>query len=335
MGVATGFTAERMLAIENSSIVGGFVDTNGHLLLKAKDNSQIDAGNVVGPITTGIVNMYAGAVAPAGWLLCDGTAISRTTYAALFAVIGTTYGAGDGSTTFNVPNLKGRVGVGVDTAQTEFAARGQTGGEKAHTLSITEMPSHTHVQNAHGHTITDPGHNHTQNSHGHGITDLGHNHTQNAHSHTQDAHNHTQNSHGHTQSSHLHNPATLDGFQVYRGGAATRNRFTSTTSTSGFYAISSTTISDIDYAGNTDSQTPAIQSSTATNQSATATNQSTTATNNASGTGITVNGTTATNNSSTTGITESSTTATNQNTGGGGAHNVLQPYMAMNYIIHT
>jgi microcystin-dependent protein len=176
MGVATGFTAERMLEIENSSIVGGFVDTNGHLLLKAKDNSQIDAGNVVGPITTGIVNMYAGAVAPSGWLLCDGTAISRTTYAALFAVIGTAYGNGDGVNTFNLPNLKGRIPVGFDAAQTEFAALGQTGGEKAHSLSIAEMPSHTHVQNSHGHTMTDPGHNHTQNSHGHGTTDLGHNH---------------------------------------------------------------------------------------------------------------------------------------------------------------
>ena len=54
---------------------------------------------------TGVVQAFAGSTTPQGWLLCDGSAVSRTTYAALFAVIGTTYGAGNGSTTFNLPNL--------------------------------------------------------------------------------------------------------------------------------------------------------------------------------------------------------------------------------------
>lgn len=58
-------------------------------------------------VPTGQVIDYAGAAAPNGFLLCNGAAVSRTTYAALFAVIGTTYGAGDGSTTFNVPNVSG------------------------------------------------------------------------------------------------------------------------------------------------------------------------------------------------------------------------------------
>lgn len=92
----------------------------------------------------GVVEMYAGATAPSGYLLCDGTAVSRTTYAALFAVIGTTYGAGDGSTTFNLPNLKGRVPVGLDASQTEFDALGETGGAKTHVLTIAEMPAHNH-----------------------------------------------------------------------------------------------------------------------------------------------------------------------------------------------
>lgn len=94
---------------------------------------------------------YAGASAPTGWLLCDGAAVSRTTYADLFAAISTTYGAGDGSTTFNVPNLKGRVPVGRDAAQGEFDTLGETGGAKTHTLSESEMPSHTHTQNSHSH----------------------------------------------------------------------------------------------------------------------------------------------------------------------------------------
>lgn len=93
---------------------------------------------------SGLISAYAGATAPAGWLLCDGSAVSRTTYAALFAAIGTTYGSGDGSTTFNVPNYKGRVPVGLDGAQGEFDALGESGGAKTHTLSLGEMPNHSH-----------------------------------------------------------------------------------------------------------------------------------------------------------------------------------------------
>lgn len=94
---------------------------------------------------------YAGSAAPAGWLLCDGQAVSRTTYAALFAVIGTVYGAGDGSTTFNVPDCRGRVVAGRDAGQAEFDALGKTGGAKTHVLTEAEMPSHTHGQNPHNH----------------------------------------------------------------------------------------------------------------------------------------------------------------------------------------
>ncbi|EHL69933.1 hypothetical protein HMPREF1032_02932, partial [Subdoligranulum sp. 4_3_54A2FAA] len=60
----------------------------------------------------GCVIPFAGAAAPTGWLLCQGQAISRTTYAQLFSVIGTTYGSGDGKTTFNLPDMRGRVAVG-------------------------------------------------------------------------------------------------------------------------------------------------------------------------------------------------------------------------------
>lgn len=92
----------------------------------------------------GLINMWGGSAAPTGWLLCDGAAISRTTYSKLFAILGTTYGVGDGSTTFNVPNLKGKVPVGKDAAQTEFDTLGEAGGEKTHVLTTPEMPAHTH-----------------------------------------------------------------------------------------------------------------------------------------------------------------------------------------------
>lgn len=103
---------------------------------------------------SGSILIYGGATAPAGYLLCDGTAVSRTTYAALFAIISTTYGTGDGSTTFNVPNLKGNVPVGYDASQTEFNALGKTGGEKTHTLIIAEMPRHQHGMSPLGQPLT-------------------------------------------------------------------------------------------------------------------------------------------------------------------------------------
>lgn len=78
----------------------------------------------------GLISMYSGTTAPTGWLICDGSAISRTTYATLFGVIGTTYGSGDGSTTFNLPNLKGKVPVGLNSGDTDFDTIGETGGGK-------------------------------------------------------------------------------------------------------------------------------------------------------------------------------------------------------------
>ena len=82
---------------------------------------------------------------PNGWLLCDGRAVSRTKYAELFKAIGTKHGSGDGSTTFNLPNLKGRTLVGKDSTDTDFNTLGKTGGEKTHTLTVDEMPKHNHT----------------------------------------------------------------------------------------------------------------------------------------------------------------------------------------------
>ena len=95
----------------------------------------------------GIVMPFAGTVEPQGYLFCDGSAVSRDTYAALFAVIGTTYGAGDGSTTFNLPDLTGRVVIGVSGTH----ALGTTGGEESHALLETELPVHHHEVPQHGH----------------------------------------------------------------------------------------------------------------------------------------------------------------------------------------
>lgn len=121
-------------------------------------SSAVPAVNEIMPY--GTIVQTARTSAPAGWLLCQGQLISRATYAGLFAAIGTTYGSGDGSTTFGIPNLQGVVPVG-KTASGTFAALGGTGGAETHTLTEAQIPSHTHIQNAH---------NHTQDSHGHVVS---------------------------------------------------------------------------------------------------------------------------------------------------------------------
>lgn len=105
----------------------------------------------------GTVLDFAGSTAPTGWLLCYGQAVSRTTYAALFAAIGVVYGAGDGSTTFALPDLRGRVAAGKDDMGGSAAGRltsnglgvggtglGNAGGGDTQTLSISHLPAHGH-----------------------------------------------------------------------------------------------------------------------------------------------------------------------------------------------
>lgn len=99
----------------------------------------------VGTVPTGVVLPFAGSTPPTGYLLCDGAAVSRGAYGPLFSVIGTAFGAGDGVSTFNLPDLRGRVAVGVGQgAGLSSRAAGATGGEETHALSVTEMPEHAH-----------------------------------------------------------------------------------------------------------------------------------------------------------------------------------------------
>jgi len=89
----------------------------------------------------GAIASFAGPTVPSNWLLCNGQAVSRTDYSDLFAIIGTTYGVGDGSTTFNLPDLRGKTTVGLDSADSNLDALGKNYGEKEHTLTKAELPN--------------------------------------------------------------------------------------------------------------------------------------------------------------------------------------------------
>lgn len=105
---------------------------------------------------TGDIVLQGGSTVPSGRLACDGSAVDRTTYSALFAVIGTNFGSGDGSTTFNLPNYAGRVPVGL--GGDGGYSIGDSGGVNSYALQTTEMPSHKHSINcnAGGGTVTGP-----------------------------------------------------------------------------------------------------------------------------------------------------------------------------------
>lgn len=113
----------------------------------------------VGGTPVGAVLQFAGSSAPAKWLLCYGQAISRTTYSALYAVIGTAFGSGNGSSTFNLPDCRGRVAAGKDNMGGTASGRlnnaytggvvgntlGGTGGSQGHVLNVDQIPAHEHT----------------------------------------------------------------------------------------------------------------------------------------------------------------------------------------------
>lgn len=135
-----------------------------------------------GVAPTGCIMMYAAATAPGGWLLCDGSVVSRTQYAVLFSIISTSYNRATDTdpATFRLPNLKGRFALGASATHTlgEVARGIVTGGEETHQLVIGELAVHAHTI-----TATQPAHSHSDSGHqhlGHGVNHLhniNHNHS--------------------------------------------------------------------------------------------------------------------------------------------------------------
>ena len=117
--VTNGVTAATFTGDLTGDVTG---DLTGTASKATADENGNNIANTYQLAVVGAVIAFAGSTSPAGWLLCDGSAVSRTDYAALFAVIGTTYGTGDGSTTFNLPNLVDKFVEGSATAGTVKSA---------------------------------------------------------------------------------------------------------------------------------------------------------------------------------------------------------------------
>ena len=129
------------------------------------NNPSITSLRVVEGVITdelaGVIQMFAGSTAPNGWLICNGAAVSRSDYATLFRVIGPTYGAGDGSTTFNLPDLRGRfpIGVGNGTADghTNHTLSQKGGNENAVVVTHTHAPAANGYRFMHAHQALESG----------------------------------------------------------------------------------------------------------------------------------------------------------------------------------
>ena len=206
---------ESNFPIATESSVGSIeLATETETLARTNSTKSVTPASLVNLIPTGLLSPFAGSTAPISWLLCDGLAVSRSTYAVLFGVISTTYGVGDGSTTFNIPDLRGRSPIGVNDSGLDNGENGSystrtlaaTVGAETHSLSGAELAAHTHTTANHNHTIAQ------------------HSHTVTSHTHTGPSHVHTMPSHTHTLShTHAIDPPNTTSSGVSTGSTGTQS----------------------------------------------------------------------------------------------------------------
>lgn len=188
-------TATRLATGRTISLTGSL---SGSASFDGSANISISASvdPLAGTVPTGAMIQYLGTTAPNGWLFCIGSAVSRSTYSGLFDLFGTRYGAGNGSTTFNLPDLRERFARGSALTGT---LSGTAGGSATHQHTNTGLTTgsaggHNHTVDVPSLSITSGGHFHTTEDHGHYSTD--HSHTTIDHYHGVNAHTHNTNSDG-------------------------------------------------------------------------------------------------------------------------------------------
>jgi microcystin-dependent protein len=161
-----GLLTPRMTTVQRTSISNPATGllvfqtdaTQGFYYYNGSSWTNLSSASATSSVPSGTVVSFAGSAAPSGWLLCDGSAVSRTSFSDLFSTIGTLYGAGNGSTTFNLPDLRGRTVFGLDNMGGTAANRltttggiganntlGASGGSQSITLATTNLPSHNHT----------------------------------------------------------------------------------------------------------------------------------------------------------------------------------------------
>lgn len=148
-GCASDQCSCTIIAGDGAEVTGTGTKTNPYVLTAVAGSAG--SGDGTGRFS-GEISLYAGNVPPPGWLVCNGAALNRNVYAGLFAAIGVQYGAGDGSTTFNLPDITSRFPVGVSGS----FPRGGKGGKTTLTLTTANMPEHSHTiasSGSHSHVL--------------------------------------------------------------------------------------------------------------------------------------------------------------------------------------
>ena len=167
--VLNGSSPIPIVALDGSALIGGELSSNfvAYLLYNSSESSFVLQNSLLGAggggsgndfLPIGTIIDFAGTSEPTDYLACDGSAVSRATYSALFAAISTTWGVGDGTTTFNLPDLRRRVTMGSGGSGTAVIgnAVGDAGGEEAHAQTSSELAAHIHGFSGSSGTIFDP-----------------------------------------------------------------------------------------------------------------------------------------------------------------------------------
>lgn len=331
-------------ALPTSAIPLAYVrtDSGDASVLDAKITDARVGSRVIGSNEFGTCEFFPGLAAniPAECVLAYGQAINRRTYFGYWNKIGTIHGTGDGSTTVNVPDLRGRGPFGLDNMGGSDAGRlsatnttGGVGGSETATLTTTELPAHTHTTPTHFHSI----------NHDHGVTATGaggshthaidHNHASantgagTAHTHIQDAHDHGTLPHGHTTAPHTHGITQTYGvFATGPGGAPNRNTVTAGGDTA-FTVGTAAPLAEVN--------APQTNSATATNQNESAHTHAFDMPAFTGTSGAEASHTHAISLAAYVGNTDTSGGGTTGSAGTGSAFSIMPPYMLGNWIVRV